>query len=139
MERGAWRATVHGVTRVRHNLATKPPSNHLTPVTSSEPHSSPPGPGRSSHTGLLGAASRHQALCCCLFCLKALPSTTAFTLLIPSAPGPGSKQPPHLRQKLLADFFIALALDCFHLKVVSSLIKNFTSNKGLQISKYIKL
>ena len=26
MDRGAWQATVHGVTRVRHNLATKPPS-----------------------------------------------------------------------------------------------------------------
>ena len=25
MDRGAWLATVHGVTRVRHNLATKPP------------------------------------------------------------------------------------------------------------------
>jgi len=25
MNRGAWRATVHGVTRVRHDLATKPP------------------------------------------------------------------------------------------------------------------
>ena len=25
MERGAWQATVHGVTRVRHNLVTKPP------------------------------------------------------------------------------------------------------------------
>ena len=25
MGRGAWQATVHGVTRVRHNLATKPP------------------------------------------------------------------------------------------------------------------
>ena len=25
MERGAWRATVHGVTRVGHNLVTKPP------------------------------------------------------------------------------------------------------------------
>ena len=25
MGRGAWWATVHGVTRVRHNLATKPP------------------------------------------------------------------------------------------------------------------
>ena len=24
-DRGAWRATVHGVTRVRHDLATKPP------------------------------------------------------------------------------------------------------------------
>ena len=24
MDRGAWWATVHGVTRVRHNLATKP-------------------------------------------------------------------------------------------------------------------
>ena len=24
MKRGAWRATVHGVTRVGHNLATKP-------------------------------------------------------------------------------------------------------------------
>ena len=26
MDRGAWQATVHGVTRVRHDLATKPPS-----------------------------------------------------------------------------------------------------------------
>ena len=25
MDRGIWRATVHGTTRVRHNLATKPP------------------------------------------------------------------------------------------------------------------
>ena len=24
-DRGAWQATVHGVTRVRHDLATKPP------------------------------------------------------------------------------------------------------------------
>ena len=24
MDRGAWRATVHGIRRVRHNLATKP-------------------------------------------------------------------------------------------------------------------
>ena len=26
MDRGAWQATVHGVPRVRHDLATKPPS-----------------------------------------------------------------------------------------------------------------
>ena len=26
MDRGAWRATVHGVARVGHDLATKPPS-----------------------------------------------------------------------------------------------------------------
>ena len=25
MDRGAWQATVHGVSRVRHDLATKPP------------------------------------------------------------------------------------------------------------------
>ena len=25
MDRGAWRATVHGITRVRHDLATKSP------------------------------------------------------------------------------------------------------------------
>ena len=25
MDRGAWRATVHGIARVRHDLATKPP------------------------------------------------------------------------------------------------------------------
>ena len=25
MDRGVWQATVHGVTRVRHDLATKPP------------------------------------------------------------------------------------------------------------------
>ena len=29
MERGAWWATVHGVTRVGHNLMTKPPSPHV--------------------------------------------------------------------------------------------------------------
>ena len=27
MDRGAWRATVHGVTRVCHDLATKPPQS----------------------------------------------------------------------------------------------------------------
>ena len=26
MDRGAWQATVHGVTRVGHDLATKPPA-----------------------------------------------------------------------------------------------------------------
>ena len=26
MDRGAWRVTVHGVARVRHDLVTKPPS-----------------------------------------------------------------------------------------------------------------
>ena len=30
MERGAWQATVHGVTRVGHNLATKPPYTQIT-------------------------------------------------------------------------------------------------------------
>ena len=29
MDRGAWWATVHGVTRVGYNLATKPPHLHL--------------------------------------------------------------------------------------------------------------
>ena len=28
MDRGDWQATVHGVTRVRHDLATKPPPPH---------------------------------------------------------------------------------------------------------------
>ena len=28
MDRGAWQTTVHRVTRVRHNLATKPPNHH---------------------------------------------------------------------------------------------------------------
>ena len=27
MNKGAWKATVHGVTRVGHDLATKPPLN----------------------------------------------------------------------------------------------------------------
>ena len=27
MDRGAWQATVHGITRVGHNLVTKPPTN----------------------------------------------------------------------------------------------------------------
>ena len=30
MDRGAWQATVHGVTRVRHDLVTKPPPLTLT-------------------------------------------------------------------------------------------------------------
>ena len=30
MDRGAWRTTVHGVTRVRHDLATKPPPHNGT-------------------------------------------------------------------------------------------------------------
>ena len=29
MDRGAWQATVHGVPKVGHDLATKPPSSHL--------------------------------------------------------------------------------------------------------------
>ena len=29
MDRGAWQATVHGVTRVGHNLVTKPPTKDL--------------------------------------------------------------------------------------------------------------
>ena len=28
MDKGAWQATVHGVTRVTHNLATKPTTKH---------------------------------------------------------------------------------------------------------------
>ena len=28
MDRGAWRATVHGITRVRHHLVTKSPPSH---------------------------------------------------------------------------------------------------------------
>ena len=28
LDRGVWRATVHGVARVRHDLATKPPNHH---------------------------------------------------------------------------------------------------------------
>ena len=28
MDRGAWRATVHGVTRVEHDLVTKPPPKY---------------------------------------------------------------------------------------------------------------
>ena len=29
MDRGAWQAAAHGVARVRHNLATKPPPPHV--------------------------------------------------------------------------------------------------------------
>ena len=28
MDRGAWQAMVHGFTRVRHDLETKPPNHH---------------------------------------------------------------------------------------------------------------
>ena len=33
MDRGAWRATVHRVTRVGHNLATQPPSPPMLKIT----------------------------------------------------------------------------------------------------------
>ena len=33
MDRGAWRATVHGVAKVRHDLATKPPPTYIVDVT----------------------------------------------------------------------------------------------------------
>ena len=33
MDRGAWRATVHGIARVRHNLETNPPPNRFTDLT----------------------------------------------------------------------------------------------------------
>ena len=29
MDRGGWRATVHGVARVKHDLATKPPPPNI--------------------------------------------------------------------------------------------------------------
>ena len=32
MDRGAWRATVHGVTRVRHDLVTEPPRLKLNTI-----------------------------------------------------------------------------------------------------------
>ena len=32
MDGGAWRTIVHGVTRVRHNLATKPPPLHCVKI-----------------------------------------------------------------------------------------------------------
>ena len=31
LDKGAWQATVHGVTRVKHNLATKPPPSLILP------------------------------------------------------------------------------------------------------------
>ena len=42
MDRGAWWATVHGVARVRHDLATKPP-----PPQTSVPSKLSPGLGLS--------------------------------------------------------------------------------------------
>ena len=38
MDRGAWRATFHGVARVRHNLATKPPPRIRNCPSSQDPH-----------------------------------------------------------------------------------------------------
>ena len=34
MDRGDWQATVHGVTKVGHNLVTKPPPPHVEEITS---------------------------------------------------------------------------------------------------------
>jgi len=36
MDAGAWQATIHGVARVGHNLATKPPPLLLSKVTASK-------------------------------------------------------------------------------------------------------
>ena len=38
MDRGAWQATVHGVTRVGHDLATKPPPAVKNPPAMQETH-----------------------------------------------------------------------------------------------------
>ena len=40
MDRGAWQATVHGVTRVGHDLATKPPPIYYSCFLPSHLHSS---------------------------------------------------------------------------------------------------
>ena len=42
MDRGAWRATVHGVTRVGHNLMTKPPTAAAAKSLQSCPTQTPP-------------------------------------------------------------------------------------------------
>ena len=45
MDRGAWRATVHGVTRVRHDFATKPPPPRFIKRTCTQAcHRPPRGP-----------------------------------------------------------------------------------------------
>ena len=36
MDKGAWQATVHGVTRVRHDLATQPQPPPLLPIRSTK-------------------------------------------------------------------------------------------------------
>ena len=50
MERGVWRATVHGVTRVGHNLATKPQKS---PDTPGSLEGNTEGPGTASSEPLL--------------------------------------------------------------------------------------
>ena len=60
MDRGVWQATVHGVARVRHDLATKPPYIHIAfpggsdgkeSTCNAEDPSSTPGSGRSPGEG----------------------------------------------------------------------------------------
>ena len=54
MDRGAWRATVHGITRVGHDLLTKPPPppppppNHTWGNSSQESH---PKEEKENYTG----------------------------------------------------------------------------------------
>ena len=55
MDRGAWKATVHGVLRVRPNLVTKPPQPLLNNIPLIPP---PQAPG-----------NHHSALCFYEFCL----------------------------------------------------------------------
>lgn len=118
--------------------------NHQPPVTFSHPNSSAPGPLCSSHTGVLVVHQRARhtptsgALRCCLFCLNVLPSLTTSSLLMPPAPL-GLHQNCHLTQ----DRDYSLIFHCFRTRFLSFknskfINQNFTSNNGLQISKYNK-
>lgn len=87
---------------------------------------------RARHTPTSGA------LRCCLFCLNVLPFLTTSTLLIPPAPL-GLHQNCHLTQN--RDY--CLIFHCFRTRFLSFknnkfINQNFTSNNGLQISKYNK-
>ena len=57
MDRGAWRAPVHGIARVRHDLATKLPPPYIYVYLQLNEHEFEQTPGNSEEQGSLACCS----------------------------------------------------------------------------------
>ena len=62
MDRGAWRATVHGVTRVGHNLVPKPPRSGQEQMQNLDVLLFPSWPQVGKRTGQPGGPALHSTL-----------------------------------------------------------------------------